>query len=96
MPQLQLKQEGTLTRSAWNYRVKDLRQTKAKLKKGSQVLNLLSLSKLVIFFIVSNLVTLCNAACPDVATVPTQLSVNVSGILGATSNKLTTSGYSLT
>jgi hypothetical protein len=45
---------------------------------------------------VSNLVTLCNAACPDVATVPTQLSVNVSGIIGAISNKLTTSGYSLT
>ena len=96
MPPLQLKQEGTLKSSAWNYRVKDLRQTKAKLKKGFQVLNLLSIGKLLILFMVSNLVTICNAACPDAATVPTQLSVNVSGILGATSNKLTTSGYSLT
>ena len=77
------------------FRGMDLRQTKAKLKKGSQGLNLLRFIKLASLFAVSTLLTYCRGACPGAATVPTESS-NISGISGSTSSVLPNRGYSLT
>ena len=77
------------------FRGMDLRQTKAKLKKGSQGLNLLRLIKIASLFVLSNLLTFCRGACPGAANVPTE-SKDISGIIGSTSYVLPNRGYSLT
>ena len=71
-PSLKSEQKGIFTKPACIYKKLELRQTRAKIKNGTQVLNFLSLVKLVVFLIVSNLLTVCKAACPDAATVPNQ------------------------
>ena len=50
----------------------------------------------MVFFMVSSLLTVCKADCPGTATVPSQLNSDIESESGATSNKLTTRGYSLT
>lgn len=89
------KSKRKRVRSDSTFRGSDWRQNKAKLKQGSRGLNLLRLVELAAFFMVSNLLTSCRAACPSSATVPTESSA-ISTISGATSHVLSNRGYSLT
>ena len=66
------------------FRGTDLQQTKEKLKKGSQKINLLRLIKLAAFFMVGNLLSYCHAACPGSVTSATE-SIAISTIGGASS-----------
>ena len=89
------KKEGKVENFKGAFRDTDFQQTKAKLKKGYQSLNLLRLFKLAALFMVSRLLTLCRSACPGSATSAIESSA-VSTLLGATSLKLSNRGHSLT